>query len=308
MAIFDIDGNPITVGADLFADVTSYGAKGDGTTDDSTAIQSALDALKTTGGIIFFPKGTYKVSSAVYFYSNQTLLFENGAVIKAGVSGQTHMMASHVDTSMTAYNGTHDVVIKGATFDGSSFNSNTLPLGMAHAKNILIDSCSFINVYGLSHNIEINSSCYVRIKNCYFTRGGNPGANGEMIQLDRASTGVYVDDINTDGTQCSFIDIYENTFGPNSASPAVGNHSGTPNVVNVHDNFFESFTGTRGAIDLASTNLSIYNNVFNGCTIGVNSEGATHYIHDNRFIGATTAINGTTSVTHNNMVNGTFVA
>lgn len=306
MVFYDSDGNAYNTS--LFANVVDFGAKVDGTTDDATAIQDALDSLSQTGGIIYFPHGTYKINAPVYFYSNQTLLFESGAKVRAGVSGQTHLFGSYVTTAMTAYNGTHDVIIRGATFDGSAYNSNTLLLGMAHAKNILIENCSFINPYGLAHNMEINSSCYVKVKNCYFNRGSNTGSDGEVIQLDRATSGVYPDSINTDGTNCKHIDIYENVFNANTASPAIGNHSGTPDIVNIHDNAFVSYTGTRGAIDLSATNVSIYSNVFDGCTIGVKSDGATHYIHDNRFISATTAISGSASVAHANMINGTYTA
>ena len=38
--------------------VKDFGATGDGTTDDSTAVQAAADAM-TSGGILFFPPGTY---------------------------------------------------------------------------------------------------------------------------------------------------------------------------------------------------------------------------------------------------------
>ncbi|WP_345783472.1 glycosyl hydrolase family 28-related protein [Halomontanus rarus] len=39
--------------------MTAHGAEGDGSTDDSAAVQSAVDAVKSTGGILFFPPGTY---------------------------------------------------------------------------------------------------------------------------------------------------------------------------------------------------------------------------------------------------------
>ena len=39
--------------------VTDYGARGDGTTDDSAAIQAAIDAAGATGGGVWFPTGTY---------------------------------------------------------------------------------------------------------------------------------------------------------------------------------------------------------------------------------------------------------
>lgn len=41
---------------------------------------------------------------------------------------------------------------------------------------------------------------------------------------------------------------------------------------------------------------------------GVGSSGATYYIRNNRFVDATTAISGSTSVAHANMINGTYTA
>ncbi len=42
----------------------AYGAKGDGITDDTAAIQAAIDAVKAAGGgIVFLPKGIYKISA-----------------------------------------------------------------------------------------------------------------------------------------------------------------------------------------------------------------------------------------------------
>lgn|SRR5574341_498384 len=47
----------------ILFNVKSYGAKGDGTTDDTTAIQSAINAAQTNGGgIVFFPEGIFKFS------------------------------------------------------------------------------------------------------------------------------------------------------------------------------------------------------------------------------------------------------
>lgn len=42
--------------------VKDFGAKGDGVTDDSLAIQKAYDFVKDTGGTVFFPRGIYIVS------------------------------------------------------------------------------------------------------------------------------------------------------------------------------------------------------------------------------------------------------
>jgi hypothetical protein len=46
--------------------VKDFGAAGDGSTDDTTAIQAASDRVEARGGgWVFFPKGTYKITSAV---------------------------------------------------------------------------------------------------------------------------------------------------------------------------------------------------------------------------------------------------
>lgn len=42
-----------------------FDAEGDGSTDDTTAIQNALDAAVEDGGEVYFPPGTYKVSSTL---------------------------------------------------------------------------------------------------------------------------------------------------------------------------------------------------------------------------------------------------
>ena len=44
---------------------STYGATGDGATDDTTAINAAIDAADSNGGIVFFPPGTYRITTAL---------------------------------------------------------------------------------------------------------------------------------------------------------------------------------------------------------------------------------------------------
>jgi len=83
---------------DIAFNVKSLGAVGNGTTDDFTAIQAAIDdAVAAGGGAIYFPNGTYRLSatlaagsSSVYFIGQSAvgviLLADHsaGAVIKLG--------------------------------------------------------------------------------------------------------------------------------------------------------------------------------------------------------------------------------
>lgn len=52
--------------------VKAYGATGNGSTDDKTAIQNAITAA-AGGGIVFFPRGTYKIGSSLTVGSDVTL-------------------------------------------------------------------------------------------------------------------------------------------------------------------------------------------------------------------------------------------
>ena len=45
--------------------VKDYGAKGDGTTDDTAAIQAALNSLSATGGTVTVPQGQYKLTAKI---------------------------------------------------------------------------------------------------------------------------------------------------------------------------------------------------------------------------------------------------
>lgn len=50
--------------------VKDFGAKGDGTTDDTSAIQAAINLACTYGGNVYLPAGTYKISAALVFSMN----------------------------------------------------------------------------------------------------------------------------------------------------------------------------------------------------------------------------------------------
>jgi hypothetical protein len=50
-----------------------FGAKGDGVTDDTAAIQAAIDSL-TAGGEVYFPPGTYNISAALNLSTQSVVL------------------------------------------------------------------------------------------------------------------------------------------------------------------------------------------------------------------------------------------
>jgi len=112
----------------LVVNVKDYGAVGDGTTDDTAAIQAALAVVSAAnGGEVLFPKGAYKVSSTLVMWWNSvwrgagqgatTLKLANGAncdlIQTSGFS---------TNTGGTAQAGPNLFAIYSMTLDGNGTN------------------------------------------------------------------------------------------------------------------------------------------------------------------------------------------
>lgn len=72
---------------------TDQGAKGDGSTDDTAAINAAMAAAKANGktGVVFFPKGTYRITGKLdSVTSDLTFAFEKGAVLHVDNGGSVY--------------------------------------------------------------------------------------------------------------------------------------------------------------------------------------------------------------------------
>jgi hypothetical protein len=55
---------------DVTANVVRFGAVGDGVTDNTAAVQAAIDSLADRGGIVFFPEGTFRVNGQLELPNN----------------------------------------------------------------------------------------------------------------------------------------------------------------------------------------------------------------------------------------------
>ncbi|RKN83832.1 right-handed parallel beta-helix repeat-containing protein [Paenibacillus ginsengarvi] len=124
--------------------VTDFGAVGDGTTDDTTAIQSALNAT-AAGGTVYFPLGTYLISSQLTVSNKEIHLFATGkAVIKeASVFGvpMLKLLNAHGSTiSGLSCEGAETY----AGFAGASGLFNAF-IQLDHCNQAIISNCSVKN-------------------------------------------------------------------------------------------------------------------------------------------------------------------
>jgi Pectate lyase superfamily protein len=97
------------VGHKEFVNVTDYGATGDGTTDDTAAINTALAAVPASGGGLYFPSGNYK---AHLNFSNRHRL----TIFGDGSASIIHNEVAGVDALRLA--GCNDVTIRDLRVQG----------------------------------------------------------------------------------------------------------------------------------------------------------------------------------------------
>lgn len=64
---------------DMFVNVKDYGAKGDGVTDDTAAIQAAIDAAELINGVVLIPSLNFKLTNRVLVDSPVTIMFASGS-------------------------------------------------------------------------------------------------------------------------------------------------------------------------------------------------------------------------------------
>lgn len=94
--------------------VNDFGATGNGTTDDTAAIQAAISSLPSTGGVLNFPSLNYKISSTLTIgngsssaasTTNAVFLVGNGGGGPFGASGTTLTWAGASGGTMVKFSG-----------------------------------------------------------------------------------------------------------------------------------------------------------------------------------------------------------
>ncbi len=161
--------------------VKAYGAKGDGSTDDQSAIQTATNLLSDDGGTLYFPPGVYYLESEVSF---STLTSGRIHVIGAGVNAsQIFINADSTigfDFDFTG-SSSNDITIRDLTIRHSTNPDYSGPaLRFIKAYNVLIENVSISNLGTL---IYIDGGGDFRISHCTLNFGDNNAANSIAIDL-----------------------------------------------------------------------------------------------------------------------------
>lgn len=184
-----------------YATPEMYGAAGDGTTDDTEAVQNALNQ----GGLIIFGnKKLYSVGCIrVKAFTEIDL---NGAVI---ICTELPSIFNFEDTdAFTGYNGNGNIIIKNGEIRGGT-------VSFIHGENILFENVVFKNTLG-NHSLEICACKNLTVNNCVFSGMSHTGGTREYINFDQCDSTAFPwlpsGNAGYDGTVNKNIKILNNFF------------------------------------------------------------------------------------------------
>jgi hypothetical protein len=168
--------------------VLDYGAVGDGVTNDTVAIQTAITDLAINGGYLVFPYGTYLITSQIILpFGNNPIdkmfvIDFCDSLVKSNVATPTGatftgFVSGYLDgtTAVASVTGTEAHVAANAVF----MNLNLSGFGTAIRLHNFNYGCAFqnINTFNCFNGIEL-SRCFYLIVNGFALRGMGSGVGG----------------------------------------------------------------------------------------------------------------------------------
>jgi hypothetical protein len=240
--------------------VKDFGAVGDGTTNDTAAIQAAIASLPANGGTVFLPPGTYLVGT--FDMPNNPKVVN---LIGAGMFSTFLQMATAagpvIRKVQTAGN------ITGALFSDFSVRANA-----SSDKTNLAHKAFLLSGWNNSHFKRLG----------YKSAGTAPGSGSVGVVFDLAAH-PYLSYQNTfEGINCSINYGPSRVFYLNNNGQSVFEN---PNIVEIRDSYFYALAGCNVIIDGANcTQLTVRNNIFEDCP-GVTGViiGQLSYVQGNWF-------------------------
>ena len=274
----------------MIFNVQNFGAKGDGITDDTAAIQSAIDAAAAAGGgQVYMPTGTYIVSGGVEPSDGCLMLKSNVYLYGDGMGATTVKVADGSDTKITgvirsAYGEeTHDFGVSNLTIDGNrdhttgkidGWFNGYIPGQAGYDSNVTLDSVEIKDCSGYGfdpHEQTVN----MVIKNSVSHGNGLDG---------------FVADFLSDSTFENNV-AYDNDRHGFNVVTSTHDFTMTNNVA--YDNGGNGIVVQRGSEDIPSpsnitiTGGEVYGNGAEGVLIKMSSEVTVSGvdIHDNTSAG-----------------------
>jgi hypothetical protein len=164
--------------------VKDFGAKGNGITDDTAAIQAGINSLGSTGGILFIPKGNYKITNTIVI---------NGSTTIQGDGREATRIVNYSDNNAVQiwgiYNAIKDLTI---TANGKSGGSGIFCETVSGGSNSAGTNIDCIIIENHLYNIRLTKHTSGFI--CRNLVSQNPKDNGACVLIEEEVVETFFTD------------------------------------------------------------------------------------------------------------------
>ena len=234
----------------IYTSVKDFGAKGDGTTDDTSAIKAAIAAAG--GGTAFFPLGTYVVSDTLVQPDMQTWLGAGTAAVLPGEEKGSCIKAVHGGKAIVAMHRLDGLQVRGPGgvanpqsvgiwSDGSALTLRDVSVA-GFATGMSIDSVWYAHLDRVS---LMQNSLGLSINNCYNVTAGTLRV---YAQKDDGTLGTGISITGGGSIRMTGGSIESYMHGIDLAAGTQAYCDGT---------YFETKAGTSGAVGIRASGAKI---------------------------------------------------
>lgn len=268
------------------ANIRAFGAIGDGTTDDTTAIQAAINS----GYPVLIPQGT--------FICDKITLLSNSMIIGYGPSSILKIKGSSVNTTFITIANKSFITIKGITIDGNLTNQTTVmtAIDANTSGNIVIEGCYIHDVKG--NGINFASCSNNKVVNNRLVTLGNTGGIGVTFGTGGSIGGTpsnynlcalnYIDSTYHDGIYIDLNSAFNSAVGNvilNAGRYGIIMDQSPDNIIS--DNIIKdcdsiSILSTNSTGDGQSSRNKVVNNkIYSSYGVAIQVDGHDGYVQGN---------------------------
>lgn len=269
-------------------DVKTYGALGDGSTDDATKIQTVLGLAATAGGgVVYFPAGTYVVGTALTVSADITLQGAGWTSVLKAKNSLNGFIVTYDNTRVAG----NRVFIRDLAFDGNNTNQSSGGCVLAYnAIQCLFDNVRFSSPYDVGLHLYGQQGAgplghHNHIINCLFEKGGTSAGSGQGLRVQATSENyISSTDFEANGGAGSEAYHVKDMAGTNMFSSCVfvGGKEGirlqTISNTRVVDCIFDSLGGDN--VHGVGSNLTIQGCLFSGIDPAATTNTYKHIVID----------------------------